>query len=870
MDSIYRIEQKEKEYCLQPMQSQVLQRRHPSLYSMFAGAATLFVSCSTATERLNYYLPSKNLIIDLRGGSLKDDDGGFSSDVTSNKNRRRFWKIFELDAKTKEYALSEDKDIPPRNGRGGALAITKESPKKTLHQQFRIEGGAPILLIKDSTEKTEINIEPSDTSSFWWNQAWNEATSNVPFDKDDKLKNSNINEKAENFKSKEVVEEKNIKSEAMKVKERKVITIQKVKTIQKEEDDNISESLSVQESGALGEEIVLEQGREKEDNMSDIAVGQSPHISSGYWRGIDGIASLGLSYGVPQLRLSRHLRPMRKAAAKATGLSGFLSGKQRTLIEAQEEEVKLNEEELKRVRRSIAAIDRVRKRIELKKAEEAALEKPRVRRRRERRQKKDLLKTVESSTKTKIVESSTKTKTVESPTKTKTVESPTNTKIVESATKTKNVESSTKTLRENDFKKAESTKEDLELQERKARVEEIDKLITEGQQKLQELVCEKDSLQRRPNPLYNYTASLSENGGDVKFSREFNFPSDTLVDDYLDDMFATGRLVRMNHTHLWQNGGGHDDDDDESIGDDLLTPSGNAEKLYREEHFEELRKGGGGSWLLRQSIGRSGSLGMKLGEITEETGYKSVCKSVMASLAQLISTFHGINVLTHSDIRLYIEKAPDLPPIRRNSLPQGNYAQEAIKSAIFRGSRGKKNQKMSRESFIQRDAVVETLLSHVQISAPLLKLFPLAWQRALLANMITLITQVVSDFFDGIELQFLGHSLQFSFKPISESDIIRHIGLAGKGLNHRRAKPAEFEAAVKATAEDVGKSLQFLDRWYERAFRGMLRAQIANLIARLVLTLTDEVLCDARMDLWAAQAGGPRVVTGLEYRTKIP
>jgi hypothetical protein len=43
--------------------------------------------------------------------------------------------------------------------------------------------------------------------------------------------------------------------------------------------------------------------------------------------------------------------------------------------------------------------------------------------------------------------------------------------------------------------------------------------------------------------------------------------------------------------------------------------------------------------------------------------------------------------------------------------------------------------------------------------------------------------------------------------------------------------------------------------------------QIATLIARLVLTLIDDVLGGARMDMWAAHAGGPRLVAGLEYRT---
>lgn len=78
----------------------------------------------------------------------------------------------------------------------------------------------------------------------------------------------------------------------------------------------------------------------------------------------------------------------------------------------------------------------------------------------------------------------------------------------------------------------------------------------------------------------------------------------------------------------------------------------------------------------------------------------------------------------------------------------------------------------------------------------------------------------------------------------------------------------KFEAAVRATAEDVAEGLQFLDRWHERALGGgMLRTQIATLIARLVLTLVDDILVASKMDLWATQAGGPRLVAGLEYRS---
>ena len=99
--------------------------------------------------------------------------------------------------------------------------------------------------------------------------------------------------------------------------------------------------------------------------------------------------------------------------------------------------------------------------------------------------------------------------------------------------------------------------------------------------------------------------------------------------------------------------------------------------------------------------------------------------------------------------------------------------------------------------------------------------------------------------------------------------MINHLGLAGGGFNNRRAKPGEFEAAVAQTAEDLSEELKFLDKWHERALgSGVLRSQIANLIARIVLTLTDEVLSGARMDLFCAQAGGPRLVSGLEYRVK--
>ncbi len=255
----------------------------------------------------------------------------------------------------------------------------------------------------------------------------------------------------------------------------------------------------------------------------------------------------------------------------------------------------------------------------------------------------------------------------------------------------------------------------------------------------------------------------------------------------------------------------------------------------------------------------------------------------------MLSNLHGLNVLSHSDIRMYIEQDPDLPPVDKKHGPlssESNYAQEAIKTAIQRGSKKKRKtsksssphrsssrrhgHELSDDAFIQRDAVVETLVSHCQISAPLLKLFPLDWQRAMVGNVITLATAIVSDFADGLQVQLLGHALTVSFKPISEADMIQHIGVGGFRQNNRRTRPEDFEAAVLATAVDISENLAFLDGWLEWVERkvggGVLRAQISNLIARVVLTLIDEVLSGAKLDLWSSQANGPRLYAALEYR----
>jgi len=604
-----------------------------------------------------------------------------------------------------------------------------------------------------------------------------------------------------------------------------------------------------------------------EDTADDIEMRQPmDYTSSGYWVGIDLVASLGLSSLTDDLKISRALRTVRKAASKATGLHGFISGKEYTI----NHQLLDNENFIGGKTSTVISIDEELG-IHDSNALEAEMLAQRVASRKSRRGRDARVRGNKRQGKRWGFRRG---------------QQATNPRLIVS-----------------DYvvvPALDTSPDALELRRRK-RVEDIDRLLQRGNERLLELQCERDDLLCAPNPLFNYTKkydpSTNHTFGDVRTSREFNFPSDELVDEYIGELVSHRRLIRLNHTELWQSRSdfGMEDDEDEIVGDDLLTPGADARKLY--ENLDELEqgvnrnKGGGGSWLLRTGFGNGGSLGEKLGEAIEIAAYKGVCSSVMMVFAQMLSALHGVNVMSHSDIRTYIEQDPDLPPVDKKHGPllsrdNNNYAQEAIKTAIQKGAKKKRKtskhssshrsssrshgHELSDDAFIQRDFVVETLISHCQISAPLLKLFPLDWQRAMVGNIVTLATAIVSDFADGLQVQMLGHALTVSFKPITEADLVQHIGVGGFRQNHRRSSPDEFEAAVLATAQDISESLSFLDGWLEWFERkvggGVLRSQIGNLIARVVLTLVDEVLSGARLDLWSSQANGPRLYAALEYR----
>ncbi len=639
-------------------------------------------------------------------------------------------------------------------------------------------------------------------------------------------------------------------------------------------------ALSENETEAV---LTLEQNVSSIISLETTPEAPKSYVSTGAWVLIDNMLTIGLASRFKPLRLSTKLRLIRKLSARVTRMHGLLSGKPSstrliatdetsTNLTATGENVTDSEEDLGVIQKRLAAIEQAREGVERAQAEERAKKgKRNFWGFRVRDDVADLyLDANETSAQADALS-------------------------ISESEDTEDVEEEPKI--------PPKTPEVIEAEfQRMERVREIDQLIVEGQNRLAELICEKDVLQRRPNPLFNYTTTettvtveeieedatagnttKSEKNAtrkiEIQASRQMNFPPDDLVAEYLDMMISTRRLTKMNHTDLWQESEDEvQEEEEESIGDDLFTASANAHRLYQgstpmNKNGNGVAKngkkgGGGGSWLLRQRIGGPRSLGEKIGELVETLAYKAITASLMSFLARMISGLHGTNVLKHSDIRLFLESSPDLPPIPKDGIINGNhesYAEETLKTVMRRKTR--RTTKRSQASFLQQEAVTETLLSHVQISAPLLKLFPLAWQRALLGNIIGLSCAIISDFMDGLHFQILGHQLSFAFRPITEVDMARHLEMAGGRFNQRRYKAAEFEAAIQATAEDLKEELKFLDSWHERALgSGVLRTQVANLIARIVLTLTDEVLSGARMDLWSTQAGGPRMLAGLEHR----
>ncbi|GMH74003.1 hypothetical protein TrST_g6653 [Triparma strigata] len=354
---------------------------------------------------------------------------------------------------------------------------------------------------------------------------------------------------------------------------------------------------------------------------------------------------------------------------------------------------------------------------------------------------------------------------------------------------------------------------------------------------MNELQRQKDMLQNRLNPLSNAT-----------------FIDDTLIDRYIESLTHDNRLTLLNHTELWEDV--EEEDDEEPLGEDLFSASPNSAGISNS----------GGSWLLRQHLGRDKSIGEKLGETVETVTYRVVCKSLMQSLSSAIGSLHGIPIMDRADIRLYLVPSPHVQlPGGTNPDAAAMYAANMLQAAIQRSSKGPRKYHADKEFFL-RDAVTETLLSHCQISAPLLKLFPIALQRALLGNILSIVTALISDTADGARVRILGHQLTLHFSPVGERDALGWITNMRNAAADKSRTGEEFEKSVREIGSDIAKSLKFLDKFHHRALgSGLLRVQIANMLARLILTLVDDILTGAKFDLWP-NGGGPRVLAGLELR----
>jgi len=170
-------------------------------------------------------------------------------------------------------------------------------------------------------------------------------------------------------------------------------------------------------------------------------------------------------------------------------------------------------------------------------------------------------------------------------------------------------------------------------------------------------------------------------------------------------------------------------------------------------------------------------------------------------------------------------------------------------------------------SFARRFA----LLRSSQVSAPLLKLFPIKFQRALLGNIISIVTSIISDAVGNTRVRILGHQLTLNFSPVSEQDAIQYLSkqLQQQQLPQSKKKREDFEVAIKAITDKLGHELKFLDKVHHRLLgSGLLRVQVASLLARIILNLVDDLVGGFKIDFWT-NGGGPRVLAGLEIRSEL-
>lgn len=226
------------------------------------------------------------------------------------------------------------------------------------------------------------------------------------------------------------------------------------------------------------------------------------------WIGIDLIASIGLSSIYDGYKLSRALRPVRKAVAKATGLHGFISRKKYVLLDPEciilettltvtsiDEELGIHD--VKAIEAEILARKFASRKMRRRAQQERKrTNNPRSGRRWGFRRRQQILSPAS-----------------ENPHPSEIVVVP----VIDASP-------------------------DALDQSRLKRVEEIDRLLYRGSERLLELQCERDDLLCAPNPLFNYTKKAYESAinttfGVVRTTRQYNFPPSELVDEYSKFLF---------------------------------------------------------------------------------------------------------------------------------------------------------------------------------------------------------------------------------------------------------------------------------------------------------------------------------------------
>ena len=213
------------------------------------------------------------------------------------------------------------------------------------------------------------------------------------------------------------------------------------------------------------------------------------------WVGIDLVTSLGLSSLNDDLKISKALRGIRKSAAAYTGLHGFMSGKE-YIIETQQvlESDNTTSSTVISIDEELGIHDTNAIQAEILARRVASRNRQRRVRNNNRQGRRWGFRRGHQATTPNIVNSD---------------------YVVVSA--------------------LDTSPDALEIRRRK-RAEEIDLLLQRGSERLQELQCERDDLLCAPNPLFNYTKkydpSTNHTFGDVRTTREFNFPSPELVNEY--------------------------------------------------------------------------------------------------------------------------------------------------------------------------------------------------------------------------------------------------------------------------------------------------------------------------------------------------